>query len=294
MSTLKELRLRIKSVKSTQKITSAMKMVASAKLRRAQDTLFKSIKFTTSFSRFTRDVAALARTEGLTSTLLTGHASGVVLIVGIGAHRGLCGSYTTNVAREMRQLANTLKKHGKTPLFFPIGRKLHEVFAHDNFTQDYPTHLLTFYYRMQASSCDVHTLHKTLLCYIAEKEIGEIHLVTGKFKSVLSQPIETRTLLPFPYQETQGHHADLRMMECEPHVGKLLPKVLEINLLVQLQILLIENNVCEQAARMSAMDNASKNARDMIDRLQLDYNQKRQSQITNELIEILAGASAAA
>lgn len=298
MSTLKELRTRIKSVTSTQKITSAMKMVASAKLRRAQENINKSRPYAKHFKNMA--IKALTHLKELEQmpVMITGTAMAPAFILGIGSDRGLCGAYNANVVREMIQLQRILKVRGVESILFPIGRKIGDLLASHQFMDQYSHDLLQYYLKLQACDIDPDDLCAFIIRSIEDLSVGSVYVVTGHFKSILSQPVETLQLIPLDLDdyideknlaEIDGNGNASTIFE--PEISKLLPKILQHNLKTQIKMLILENSACEHAARMTAMDNASRNARDMIATLKLRYNQGRQTQITNELIEILSGAS---
>ncbi len=327
MNTLKDLRVRISSVKSTQKITSAMKMVATAKLRKAQERL--------DYGRFYRDQYESAVRHALRSVLdldtqsllLTG-AQGAekatdVLIIAIGTDRGLCGGYNATITREVKHCVRQIHKIQPTAKvhLLPFGRKIKSSLSRDvddgsvvaqmYMGKTYNAATQSFAALLDQREIDV--LVKEIIDRVFEARIGYVHVVTGTFKSIVSQPITNQQLIPFVAEDQgtvqngmagDGFASDRFTQKAtdlsnqppftlfEPNLNTLLDLLLSHFLKAQLNQFFLENCACEHAARMTAMDNATRNAREMIQKLQLRYNQGRQAQITNELIEIISGSSA--
>lgn len=294
MSTLKELRTRIKSVKSTQKITSAMKLVASAKLRRAQDQLMAMRPYVKDFKGLLHQ--ALLDTKDLEAQpiLVCGDETLPVLVIGIASNRGLCGGYNAAIAKEMKLYGRQLTEKGRDVFFFSVGRKIADVMTSQ--AASLPHCITDIYLKIQDGSMPPEQLSHHVLLWLQQGLIGGVCIITGHYKSVLSQPIETYGLVPL-HQEALIRDLDHPPSPIhgsvlfEPSMDIFLKDALGHFFKIYMQSCLLENNACEQAARMTAMDNASRNAKDMISKLELQYNQGRQTHITNELIEIVSGAS---
>jgi F-type H+-transporting ATPase subunit gamma len=287
MASLKDLRLRIRSVKSTQKITSAMKMVAAAKLRRAQEQAEAARPYA---ERMERMIATLgARVSSDAPALLAGNGKNkIALLVVASADRGLCGAFNTNIAREARAAARQLKGEGKTVKLLFVGRKardqLRKEFAADT------VGLIELTGKKRIGFQDADAIARQVREMFEAGEIDTAHIIYAKFKSAISQIITRQQIIPAPVPEASaGSDA---VYEYEPDEEAILTAVLPKNLSVQVYRALLENNASEQGSRMTAMDNATRNAGDMINRLTLNYNRSRQAQITKELIEIISGAEA--
>ncbi|HWK47532.1 MAG TPA: F0F1 ATP synthase subunit gamma [Stellaceae bacterium] len=296
MANLKELRGRIVSVKSTQKITSAMKLVAASRLRRAQDQAEAARPYAL---RMERMLASLAQSMiGLPSAppLLSGTGSDKVhLLVVATSDRGLAGGFNATILREARRQIRSLQAAGKTVKILTIGRK-----GRDSLRRDYASLIVD----------SLIEIGRKRLAYSEAKEIGEAilrrfqagefdicSLIYNRFKSAIAQIVTVRQLIPLTPPAVvdapaPGGDAPQPVYEFEPSEEDILAELLPSNLAVQMFTALLENNASEQGARMTAMDNATRNAGDMIDRLTTNYNRTRQAYITKELIEIISGAEA--
>lgn len=300
MTTLKDLRVRIKSVKSTQKITSAMKMVASAKLKKAQDRLEHSRTYAQGFKcalhhalhNNMQDIDQLP-------LLLSGGTKGVPFILAIATDRGLCGGYNTSIAREVKALIKRLEEgnQGQPVLIGAIGRKVKITLQRECDARKINATFFDFkspvnFTQAVGDFAQISRVGEEITSLLEAGVINSVHVVTGRFKSIISQPIAVRQLVPFIDTSATIDDADVPFTIFEPKLEILMKLMVSHNFVVQLDMLFLENTVCEHAARMTAMDNATRNARDMISDLQLRYNQGRQAQITNELNEIIAGSNA--
>jgi F-type H+-transporting ATPase subunit gamma len=300
MTTLKDLRVRIKSVKSTQKITSAMKMVATVKLRKAQERLENSRAYANGFKRSlhhalqnsVQDVDPLP-------LLLSGNSEGASFILAIATDRGLCGGYNTTIIREVKALVNRIARstNGNPIMIAAIGRKINAMLQREcearkiNATFfDFKTP--TIFAQAMADFKQIASIAEEIMGLLDAGLINSVHVVTGHLKSIISQPVEARQLVPLIDTSATIDDSDAPYTIFEPKPEILMKLMLMHNFVVQLDMLFLENTACEHAARMTAMDNATRNARDMISDLQLRYNQGRQAQITNELNEIISGSNA--
>jgi len=294
MASLKALRARINSVKSTRKITSAMKMVAASKLKRAQSQAEAARPYA---ERMQRMLATLARSAAGSPTappMLVGTGKDQVhLLVVVTADRGLAGAFNTNVGRAARSAILRLEGQGKTVRVLTVGRK-----GRDYLRREYASRLVgefSFAGKKRVEFSDVNEVAARVTAMLAAGEFDVCTIVYNRFQSVISQVPTEMQLIPLAIPEagavpeTTGAQAQY---EFEPDEETILAALLPRNMAIQLFRALIESAAGEQGARMSAMDNATRNAGDMINRLTLNYNRTRQANITRELIEIISGAEA--
>jgi F-type H+-transporting ATPase subunit gamma len=298
MPNLKDLKNRINSVKSTQKITSAMKMVAAAKLRRAQEQAEAARPYAERMDRMLGSVAASINEGQGAPRLLAGTGSDQKqLVVVTSSDRGLCGGFNTTIVRDARQLIKTLLADGKEVQILCVGRK-----GRAQLQRDYG-HLIVESIadigRPRLGFEDAQGIARAILARLDDGSIDVCTIIYNRFKSVISQIVTRQQLIPFALTESADE--DLAepvgggasaVYEFEPEENEILEELLPLNLSVQIFRALLENNASEQGARMAAMDNATRNAGDMIDNLTLNYNRTRQAYITKELIEIVSGAEA--
>ncbi len=290
MPSLKSLRIRINSVKSTQKITSAMKMVAASKLRRAQSQAEAARPYAVRMSRMMASLGASVAGSPTAPKLLVGTGSDKVhLLVVVAGDRGLAGAFNTNVSRLGRNLARQLESEGKTVKILAIGRK-----ARDYLRRELATRIVgdvSFAGRKSIGFADAEGIAQTVVGMLAAGEYDVCTLVYNRFQSVIAQiPTEMR-LVPAPLPEgTEA--ASAASYEFEPDEETMLARLLPQNLAIQIYRALLETNAGFFGSQMTAMDNATRNAGDMIKRLTQNYNRARQANITRELIEIISGAEA--
>jgi F-type H+-transporting ATPase subunit gamma len=292
MPSLKDLKLRINSTKSTQKITAAMKMVSAAKLRRAQEQAEAARPYAERMSRVLgRLSAAAAGREGAPPLLAGNGKDQNHLLVVMTSDRGLCGGFNSSIVRGARRLARELKGQGKQVKFFCIGRKgrdqLRREFAPDIVAtvEDIAKPRLTF----AAAEAVAHRI----LSMFEHGEFDVCSLVYNRFKSAMTQIVTIQQLIPFaPPAANENEPAGATSYEYEPDELEILSALLPKNLGMQVFRALLENSASEQGARMTAMDSATRNAGDMINKLTINYNRSRQAAITKELIEIISGAEA--
>ncbi len=297
MPSLKELRNRIRSVKQTQKITSAMKMVAASKLKRAQEQAEASRPFAEQMSAMLANLAAgVADREGAPPLLAGTGKEDVHLLVVATGDRGLCGGFNSSIARGARRRIRELREAGKEIKVLCIGRK-----GRDMLRRDFGGLIVG-----TIEGVGRRRLEYAEAVQIAERidrmyQGGEFDVCTilfNRFKSAISQILTVQQLIPVqpPAGEDEPGGADQgdvrAVYEFEPDEEAILKELLPRNLAVQIYGALVENAASEQGARMTAMENATRNAGEMIDRLTLFYNRTRQAQITKELIEIVSGAEA--
>ncbi|MCX5618700.1 F0F1 ATP synthase subunit gamma [Bombella sp. TMW 2.2543] len=297
MASLKELRGRIAGVKSTRKITSAMKMVAASKLRRAQNQAEAARPYAETMQRMMSELATASK--GMDPSTLPPLLAGtgkddVHLLVILTSDRGLAGGFNANIIRTARQQIDELKAKGRTVRLLPVGRKGAEIFK-----RYYPEMVVDSLHNdsgtQQAAYALAQDLAKRIGDLVEGGEIDACSLLRNRFVNAMTQQPESLALVPLPVAEndnTAQPRSDGAVYEFEPDEGQLLAQLLPRNLLVQFYAAILESAAGEQGARMTAMDNASRNASKAIDRLSLTYNRTRQANITNELIEIISGAEA--
>jgi F-type H+-transporting ATPase subunit gamma len=293
MPSLKDLRVRINSVKSTQKITSAMKMVAAAKLRRAQEQAEAARPYAERMERMLASLAAgLVGQEGAPPLLAGSGRNDTHLIVVLTSDRGLCGGFNSTIVRGSRRLIKQLLDEGKQVKIFCIGRK-----GRDQLRRDMGERIVGFVDeigRPRLRFEEAQAVAETLIGMYEAGEFDACTMVYNRFKSAMTQIVTPQQIIPLPASEADSAAPDLggAVYEYEPDEQDLLADLLPRNVAVQVYRAMLENAASEQGARMTAMDSATRNAGDMINRLTINYNRTRQAYITKELIEIISGAEA--
>lgn len=293
MASLKDLRVRINSVKNTRKITSAMKMVAASKLRRAQEAAEAGRPYAVRMERMLGNLASsVVGTAGAPKLLAGTGKSDVHLIVVMTADRGLCGGFNTNVVRSARQLIRELEAEGKTVKLLCVGRK-----GRDQLKRDHADKIVQSYEGLARKGADFGNADMVAQKILADFDAGAFDvctLVYNKFQSAIAQITTRQQIVPFPVSAVtaEANAAPKALYEYEPSEEGILTDLLPKNVAMQVYSAMLENDASEQGARMSAMDNATRNAGDMIKKLTLVYNRTRQAMITKELIEIISGAEA--
>lgn len=293
MPSLKDLRLRIASVKSTRKITSAMKMVAASKLRRAQTAAESARPFAERMERMLGTLAASVAGQAGAPRLLAGTGKDdVQLIVMVTADRGLCGGFNSSIVRDVRRFVSQLLREGKTVKILPVGRK-----GREQIKRDFGAHLIEGFEGLGRKGITFPEADSVAAKITEMFEAGEFDVCTvvyNRFQSAISQIVTRQQLIPFavPEQAAAKDDAAKATYEFEPSEEGILSTLLPRNMAVQIFRSLLESQASEQGARMSAMDNATRNAGDMLNGLTVKYNRSRQAQITKELIEIISGAEA--
>ncbi len=290
MPSLKSLRLRINSVKSTQKITSAMKMVAASKLRRAQSQAEAARPYAVRMSRMMASLGASVAGSPTAPKLLIGTgADKVHLLVAVAGDRGLAGAFNTNVGRLTRSLARQLEAEGKTVKIFAVGRKVRDFLKRELASRIVGD--VSFAGRKTIGFADAEGIAQTLIGMLHAGEFDICTLVYNRFQSVISQTPTQMRLIPAPLPEG-NEVASTASYEFEPDEETMLARLLPQNMAIQIYRALLETNAGFFGSQMTAMDNATRNAGDMIKRLTQNYNRARQANITRELIEIISGAEA--
>ncbi|WP_316861945.1 F0F1 ATP synthase subunit gamma [uncultured Cohaesibacter sp.] len=294
MPSLKDLKNRIASVKATQKITKAMQMVAAAKLRRAQSAAENARPYAERMEEVLANVASRCAIDNDAPKLLAGTGSDQTnLFLVCTAERGLCGGFNSSIARLARDKARVLKAEGKTVKMICVGSK-----GYDALKSEFGKDIIEV-----VDMRDVKTIRFTdaearigrpVLTRYETDEFDVCTLFYARFQSVVSQVPTAQQIIPAVFEENEGDGSESSgaIYEYEPDEEQILLDLLPRNVSVQIYRALLENGASEQGARMSAMDNATRNAGDMIGKLELSYNRQRQAQITGELIEIISGAEA--
>jgi F-type H+-transporting ATPase subunit gamma len=296
MPSLKDLKSRIASTRATRRITQAMKMVAAAKLRRAQEQAEAARPYAQRMERMLGSLAGGVRPGQGGPKLLVGTGrDDVHLIVLISSDRGLCGGFNANLVRQTRRRVAQLIEDGKTVKLIVVGRKAVGVLKRDLGSRFVATHEDLF--KPAPAFEHAHLIASKILEMYEAGEFDVCSIVYNRFKSALTQVVTEQQLVPFvapKAEDGQAAEPELRgaVYEYEPSEEQILADLLPRNLAVQVYRALLESYASEQGARMTAMDNATRNAGDMIDRLTLTYNRTRQAMITKELIEIISGAEA--
>ncbi len=291
MPSLKDLKVRINSVKSTRKITKAMQMVAAAKLRRAQESAEASRPYAERMTTVLTNIASGNRDNPEAPQLLRGTGDDKRhLLVVCTAERGLCGGFNSSIVKRARVMINELQAAGKDFKILCVGRK-----GKDQLKREYE-HLfvdpISFEGLKSISYGEAETVASRVLGSFAAGEYDVITLFYSEFKSVMTQEPQALQIIPASVGDAEEVAGASATYEYEPDENALLTELLPKNITVQIYRALLENAASEQGARMSAMDNATRNAGEMVDKLTLQYNRSRQAAITKELIEIISGAEA--
>ena len=294
MPSLKDLRNRIASVKATQKITKAMQMVAAAKLRRAQEAATAARPYAERMGRVLTNLGSSVADPAGASPILVGTGKDQVhLLIVCTADRGLCGAFNTNIVRLARENARRLVADGKTVKIFTVGRK-----GQDQLKRDLSRNLVEGVELKDVKRVGFENAKAIADRVLAMFQAGEFDVATlfyAEFKSVMTQKPTALQLIPARVasgESATGQNVAVAAPEYEPEEGEILDYLLPLNISTQIFRALLENAASEQGSRMSAMDNATRNAGDMINKLTITYNRSRQAQITKELIEIISGAEA--
>src|SRR4029079_5420125 len=296
MASLKALKLRIGSVKSTQKITKAMKMVAAAKLRRAQQHARAGRPYSTRMTDVVQSLASRVTVGPQTPKLLAGTGKDDThLIVLATADRGLAGAFSSNVVRAARRKAEELEAQGKTVLFYIVGRKGRPVIQ-----RLYPKSIVAQYdtSEMKAPTyADAQGIAKDIIDRYSTDGIDVVHRAYANFRSTLVQEPTVDQIIPVAADASEAAEPAAKggapaAVEYEPDEEEILADLLPRNIAVRIYRALLENQAGFYGSQMTAMDNATRNAGDMINRLSIQYNRTRQAVITTELIEIISGAEA--
>ena len=290
MPNLKDLKNRIESVKNTRKITKAMQMVAAAKLRRAQDAAEASRPYSERFNAVLASLAASVGNSENAPILLRGTGKQAVhLLIVMTAERGLCGGFNSNIAKLARSHAARLKEDGNQIKIITVGKKGRDALKRD--LGDYFIEHVDLSEFKSIKYVNVQAIAKALLARFDNNEFDVATIFYSKFVNVVSQIPTAQQIIPAIFED-QSLASDTAVYDYEPDEETILADLLPRGVATQIFAALLENGASEQGARMSAMDNATRNAGDMIDKLTIEFNRSRQAVITNELIEIISGAEA--
>ena len=290
MPSLKDLKIRINTVKSTQKITSAMKMVASAKLKRAQEKAESGRPYATKMSSIVSTLASKVNSESGPKLLFGNNENNRVLLVAISADRGLCGGFNNNISKEIRKRVNDLEKDNKEVKLILVGRKVGTVLK-----REMGDRIIGSFTGIQGDNLSFSKISPITLQIISlfeDDTIDCVEMYYNRFRSVISQVVTKKQLIPADVNTETPDNDEESTYEYEPEEEMILDHLLPRNLSTQIYSALLDSSAGELAARMTAMDNATRNAGELIDRLTLEYNRTRQAFITKELIEIISGAEA--
>jgi len=292
MPSLKDLRTRIGSVKQTQKITSAMKLVAASKFKRAQEQAEAARPFAERMAKMLTNLAAsVAAMEGAPPLLAGTGRDEVHLLVVATADRGLCGGFNSSIVRGARARIRALREQGKQIKVLCIGRKGRDMMRRE--LGEMAVGTIEGVGRRRLEYAEAVQIAERIDAMYQAGEFDVATIVYNRFRSAISQIVTLQQLIPVqPAAVEEGQSEVKSVYEFEPDEEAILKELLPRNLAVQIYGALVENAASEQGARMTAMDNATRNAGDMIERLTLFYNRTRQAQITKELIEIVSGAEA--
>jgi F-type H+-transporting ATPase subunit gamma len=291
MANLKELKNRITSVTSTQKITKAMKMVAAAKLRHAEEAANAARPYAERMDGMMASLASgmVGRDDAPKLLAGTGSDQKQLVVVATG-ERGLCGGFNSSIAKAGAKKVDSLVAQGKDVKILCVGKKGRDALKRKY--GDLIIDLVDLSGSKRIGFNDAQPIAQRLLAMFDEGEFDVCRIFYAKFVSVLTQEVTEQQIIPAPVPEASGEETNDVVYEYEPDEAEILADLLPRNLSVQVFRALLENSASEQGARMSAMESATRNAGDMIDRLTLQYNRERQAAITSELIEIISGAEA--
>ncbi len=293
MPSLKDIKTQINSVGSTKKITSAMKMVAASKLRRSQEKAEAARPYSSRLEEMLSSLASSAASgEGIIK-LLTGTGNDQnYIVVPVSADRGLCGGFNSSINRETFKLVKSLEGNGKIVQLMPVGKK-----SRDFFNRVMKDQIIESFVDLNVSSTGYESalnISNKLQELYFEGKFDKCILVFNKFKSAISQEVTQQQLIPLDVsnseKEEEKQNSSSAIYDYEPDEETILKDLLPKNVSIQIFKVLLESDAGEQGARMAAMDNATRNAGEMIDSLTLKYNRTRQAFITKELIEIISGA----
>lgn len=290
MPSLKDLKVRIDSVKSTRKITSAMKMVAASKLRRAQEQAENTRPYAEAMTRIMASLTANLVVDADAPKLLSGTGkNNVVALLVVTSDRGLCGGFNSSLVREARKTIRKYVAEGKEVKLITVGRK-----GRDQLRRDYAKNIIASFEdvgKRKLGFADAHQVATKIMAMFDDGGFDEVHLLYNRFKNVLLQIPTLQQVIPVPLEaQPEGQGSAAASYEFEPDENAILSDLLPRNVAVQIFRALLESAAGEQGARMNAMDSATRNAGDMIGRLSLQYNRARQAYITKEMIEIVTGA----
>ncbi len=288
MASLDDLKKRISSVKSTQKITKAMKMVAAAKLRRAQESAERGRPYSEKMNNIILNLSSGLSDKETAPKLLTGTGEEKVhLCVVMTADRGLCGGFNSNIIKKAKAFFKKLSDNGKSLKIITVGSK-----GYDQLKRVYKDNIIeniSFKESKNANYFDADKVGKLIIEKFENKEFDVCTIFYNQFKNVITQIPQEQQIIPLKMNEDETKKSE-EFYEFEPDEDEILGNLLPKNISTQIFKAMLENSASEQGSRMSAMDNATRNAGEMVDKLTIEYNRSRQAAITKELIEIISGA----
>lgn len=290
MPSLKDLRNRISSVKSTKKITSAMKMVAAAKLKRAQDNAEKTRPYARKMSEIVNSLVDNNKSKEFKFSEKKTKKTRNILLIVCSADRGLCGGFNGSIIKFSKKLSEKIINDGGQVSYIFVGKK-----AYQSLQRFCGESILDFFSDIANPSIKFElasSIRDKILGLFLNDSMDECYLIYTEFKSAISQTVQSLKLLPLKALETNDKNSSNKSYDFEPSEEEILNEIIPKNIAIQIHTALLENLASEQGSRMTAMDNATRNANDMIDNLTLFYNRSRQALITKELIEIISGAEA--
>ena len=289
MPSLDDLKKRISSVKSTQKITKAMKMVASAKLRKAQESAEKGRPFSEKMNNIIFNLSnSIPDRENASKFIVGTGKDNVHLCVVITADRGLCGGFNTNICRKAKNYFEKIIQQGKTLKIFTVGSK-----GHDQLKRVYGRYIvekINYKGFKKITYQEAEDVAKKIINLFQDSKFDVCKIFYNKFKNVITQEPQEQQIIPIENVKTKKEKTSENFYEFEPEENEILDDLLPRNIAAQIFKAFLENAASEQGSRMTAMDNATRNAGDLVDKLTITYNRSRQAEITKELIEIISGA----
>ena len=288
MASLDDLKKRISSVKSTQKITKAMKMVAAAKLRRAQESAERGRPYSEKMNNIILNLSSGVSDKENTPKLLSGTGDDKVhLCVVLTADRGLCGGFNSNIIKKAKSYFQKISDSGKTLKIITVGSKGYDQLK--RLYQDKIIENISFKESKNANYFDADKVGKIIIEKFENNEFDVCTIFYNQFKNVITQIPQEQQIIPLKTEEKDNKSSE-ENYEFEPDEDEILGNLLPKNISTQIFKAMLENSASEQGSRMSAMDNATRNAGEMVDKLTIEYNRSRQAAITKELIEIISGA----
>jgi len=289
MPSLDDLKKRIKSVKSTQKITKAMKMVAAAKLKKAQENAEKGRPYSEKMQNIILNLTKSISEDSNAPKLLIGNGKDkVYLCVIMTADRGLCGGFNSNICKLAKKYFKNFLKEGKELKIITVGSK-----GHDQIKSEYSQYIIdkkSFKEKKQISFNEANEIGKKVVELYEQEQFDKCFIFYNNFKNVITQIPQAEQIIPTFIKKDDKPSNDILSYEFEPDEDEILKDLLPKNVSVQIFKAFLENAASEQGSRMTAMDNATRNAGDLVDKLTINYNRSRQASITKELIEIISGA----
>jgi len=288
MATLDDLKKRIASVKSTQKITKAMKMVAAAKLRRAQENAEKGRPYSEKMNNIILNLSSGISDKENAPKLLSGTGEEKIhLCIVLTSDRGLCGGFNSNIIKKAKAYFKKISEEGKTIKIITVGSKGYDQLK--RVYKDSITEKISFKDSKTINYLDAEKVGKIIIENFEKKKFDVCTIFYNKFKNVITQIPQEQQIIPLKTSEVEGNSSDDNY-EFEPDEDEILSNLLPKNISTQIFKAMLENSASEQGSRMSAMDSATRNAGEMVDKLTIEYNRSRQAAITKELIEIISGA----